>query len=266
MRPTSLLTHCSLPAYCRAVKGSEQPSDAVPVGGFHTPHWTEVLAAGVEESPEAGQALARLCQTYWLPIYAFIRKRGHGPHQAQDLTQEFFAGFLEKRRVAQAVRERGRFRSFLMTSVENFLRNAHDRSQAQKRGGGKLLISLDDQDAEALYLEARSDEADPAAAFEQRWASTLLQSVLRQHRDEFVAGGRGDLFDALQAHIWGDADSIPYPLLAGRFAMTVANIKITAHRLRVRYRELLREEIARTVSHPGEIDDEIRHLMRVVSQ
>jgi DNA-directed RNA polymerase specialized sigma24 family protein len=260
------LTHRLLPAYCLAVNGSEQHSDAGPVGCFHTTHWTEVLAAGAENSPEAGEALARLCQTYWLPIYAFIRKRGHGPHQAQDLTQEFFAGFLEKRHVEQAVRDRGRFRSFLMTSVENFLRNAHDRSQAQKRGGGKSLISLDDQDAEALYLGARSDEADPAAAFEQRWASTLLQTVLTRHRDEFAKGGRSELFDALQAHLWGDADSIPYPLLAERFAMTVPNIKTTAHRLRARYREMLREEIARTVSHPGEIDDEIRHLMRVVSQ
>jgi DNA-directed RNA polymerase specialized sigma24 family protein len=147
------------------VNGSEQPADAVPVGYFHTTHWTDVLAAGAEDRGEAGQALARLCQTYWLPIYAFIRKRGHDPHQAQDLTQEFFAVFLEKRRVAQAVRERGRFRSFLMTSVENFLRNANERNQAQKRGGGKPLISLDNQDVEALYLEACSDEADPAAAF-----------------------------------------------------------------------------------------------------
>jgi RNA polymerase sigma factor (sigma-70 family) len=225
-----------------------------------------VLAAGAENSHEAGEALARLCQTYWLPIYAFIRKRGHGPHQAQDLTQEFFAGFLEKRRVSQAVQERGRFRSFLMTSVENFLRNAHDRSQAQKRGGGKTLVSLDDQDAEALYLHARSEEADPAIAFEQHWASTLLQTVLRRLREEFARGGRDELFDALQAHLWGDADSIPYPLLAQRFALTVPNIKTTAHRLRVRYRELLREEIGRTVSHPGEIDDEIRYLMRMVSQ
>jgi len=263
---TSFLTRGSRPVYCPSVNGSEQPSGELPIGCFHTTHWTDVLAAGAEDSSEANEALARLCQTYWLPIYAFIRKRGHGPQQAQDLTQEFFAGFLEKRRVAQAARDRGRFRSFLMTSVENFLRNAHDRSQAQKRGGGRSLISLDNQDAEALYLEARSDDADPAAAFEQRWASTLLQTVLRRLQDEFVTGGRADLFDALQTHLWGDADSTSYPLLAERFAMTVANVKTTAHRLRARYRELLREEIARTVSHPGEIDDEIRHLMRVVSQ
>jgi RNA polymerase sigma-70 factor (ECF subfamily) len=224
------------------------------------------MAAGAENSPEAGQALARLCHTYWLPIYAFIRKRGYGPHEAQDLTQEFFGEFLEKRRVTQAVRDRGRFRSFLMSSVENFLYNAHDRSQTQKRGGGKSLISLDTQDAEARYLDARSDTADPAVAFEQRWASTLLQTVLGRLQIEFAQGNRGDLFEALQAHLWGDGDSIPYPLLAERFAMTLANVKITAHRLRARYRELLREEIARTVSHPGEIDDEIRHLMRVVTQ
>jgi RNA polymerase sigma-70 factor (ECF subfamily) len=250
----------------RALNDSDQPSESAPVGCFHTTHWTEVLAAGEANSPGACEALARLCQTYWLPVYAFIRKRGHAPHQAQDFTQEFFAEFLEKGRVAQAVRERGRFRSFLMSSVQNFLRDAHDRNQAQKRGGGVPLISLHDQDAEALYLQVHADDADPAVVFDQRWASTLLQTVLFRLRDEFVMGGKLPLFEALQSHIWGDADSLPYPVLAEQFGMSVANVKITAHRLRVRYRELLREEIARTVSHPGEIDDEIRHLMQVVSQ
>jgi len=130
------------------VNQGDLPFDAGPEQCFRTTHWSVVLAAGDQDSAHGREALARLCQTYWLPVYAFVRKRGHSPDQAKDLTQDFFGSFLEKNSVARAVRERGRFRSFLMTSVENFLRNAHDRSQAQKRGGGTLLVSLDDLDAE----------------------------------------------------------------------------------------------------------------------
>ena len=249
---------------------TEEPSNQDTQGGnerrFNTTHWSVVLAAGDEGSPQTEAALTRLCQTYWFPIYAFVRKRGHSPEQAQDLTQGFFAGFLEKNHVAKATRERGRFRSFLMTSVENYLRNEHDRSQAQKRGGGRQLISLDEQDAEARYLCEPSDESDPAKTFEQRWAATLLNTVLARLQAEFGATGRSDLFEALQEHLWGDSESTPYPQLAERFGLTLANVKTTAHRLRQRYRELLREEIAHTVALPSQIDDEIRHLMKVVSE
>jgi len=232
---------------------------------FNTTHWSVVLAAGDQPSPQAEEALGRLCQTYWLPIYAFVRKRGHSPDQAKDLTQSFFANFLEKQHVTKANRERGRFRSFLMTSMENFLRNENDRAQAQKRGGGRRLLSLDEQDAEARYLHEPTTEMDPAKAFEQRWAATLLHTVLNQLQAEFGATGRGDLFEALQAHFWGDAESTPYPELAERFGLTLANVKTTANRLRQRYRELLREEIAHTVTLPSQVDEEIRHLMQVVS-
>jgi RNA polymerase sigma-70 factor (ECF subfamily) len=232
---------------------------------FATTHWSVVLEAGDGSSPQAHAALTRLCQNYWLPVYAFVRKRGHSPEQAQDLTQAFFANFLEKQHVMRADRERGRFRSFLMTSVENFLRNENDRAQAQKRGGGRQLISLDEQDAEARYLCEPTTEMDPAKAFEQRWAATLLDTVLRRLQAEFGASGRGDLFEALQPQLWGDGEATPYPDLAERFGLSLANIKVTAHRLRQRYRELLREEIAHTVALPSQIDDEIRHLMQVVS-
>jgi RNA polymerase sigma-70 factor (ECF subfamily) len=233
---------------------------------FATTHWSVVLTAGDESSPQVEAALSRLCQTYWLPVYAFVRKRGHSPDQAQDLTQGFFATFLEKQQVAKAARERGRFRSFLMTSVENYLRNEHDRAQAQKRGGGRQLISLDEQDAEARYLCEPGNESDPAKVFEQRWAATLLNTVLTRLQAEFGATGRRDLFEALQAHLWGDEESTPYPQLAEQFGLSLANVKTTAHRLRQRYRELLREEIAHTVALPSQIDDEIRHLMKVVSE
>ena len=237
-----------------------------PARVFATTHWSVVLAAGERGSPETEQALSRLCQSYWFPIYAFVRKRGNSPEQAQDLTQEFFAAFLEKNHLAKAARERGRFRCFLMTSVENFLRNEHDRAQAQKRGGGRKLISLDEQDAEERYLCEPATDTDPAKTFEQRWAATLLNRVLTSVREEFSATGRSDLFDALQAHLWGDSASIPYPQLAEQFGLTLANIKTTAYRLRHRYRELLRDEIAHTVALPSQIDDEIRHLMKVVSE
>jgi RNA polymerase sigma-70 factor (ECF subfamily) len=183
-----------------------------------------------------------------------------------DLTQDFFASLLEKNSVARAMQERGRFRSFLMTSVENFLRNAHERSQAQKRGGGRPLVSLDDQDVEACYLAQPAEALDPARHFELRWALTVLDRVTQRLRQEFLQLGRGELFDALQAHLWGDPESVPYPDLAERLGLSVSNVKITAHRLRESFRSLLREEIAQTVAQPGEIDDEIRYLMRVVSQ
>jgi RNA polymerase sigma-70 factor (ECF subfamily) len=225
-----------------------------------------VLAAGEQDSSQGQEALARLCRTYWLPVYAFVRKRGHTPDQAKDLTQDFFASFLKKNSVARAVRERGRFRSFLMTSVDNFLRNTHERDQAQKRGGGSSLVSLDDQDAEAYYLAEPADELDPAKHFELRWVLTILDRVMQRLRKEYLEVDRADLFEALQNHLWGDIESIPYSQLGEKFGLSETNIKVTAHRLRQGYRALLREEISQTVAQPAEIDDEIRYLMRVVSQ
>lgn len=246
--------------------GHTQSASAEIVHVFQTTQWSVVRSAGDVTSPDAQAALTRLCQAYWLPIYAFIRKRGHSPEQAEDLVQDFFGGFLEKNYVAKAARERGRFRSFLMSSVENFLHNVHARNQARKRGGGIPLLSLNGQDAESCYLAEPTDESDPAKAFEQRWASTVLQTVLQRLRNEFDESGRGELFEALHAHLWGDDECVPYPQLAERFGLTIANVKTTAYRLRQRYRELLREEIAHTISQPGEIDEEIRYLMKVVSR
>jgi RNA polymerase sigma-70 factor (ECF subfamily) len=249
---------------------TEEPSNPQtregPALGFHTTHWSVVLAAGEEGSEQAAAALARLCQTYWFPVYAFIRKRGHSPEQAQDLTQDFFAGFLEKNYVAKAARDRGRFRVFMMSSVQNFLYNQHDRAQAQKRGGGRALLSLDYEDAEQRYQVEPVEESDPATIFEQQWAATLLETTLNRMREEFSAEGRAGLFDDLQAHLWADADSIPYSLLAQKSGLTESNLKTIAHRLKQRCRVLLREEIAHTVAKPGDVDDELRHLMRIVSQ
>ena len=223
-----------------------------------------MLAAGEQNSAQGQEALARLCQTYWLPVYAFVRKRGHAPDQAKDLTQDFFETFLEKNSVARAVRDRGRFRSFLMTAVENFLHKSHERNQAQKRGGGQPHVSLEALDVEEAYLaEAATSASDPVREFEVRWALTVLDRVIDRLRQEFLEGGREGVFDALQAHLWGDADSVPYLQLAERIGISVANVKTTALRCRRRYQVLLRDEIAQTVSQPGEIDEELRYLMRL---
>src|SRR5262245_46646363 len=242
-------------------------ADERPVGSvFNTTHWSVVLAAGEEGSEQAAAALSRLCQTYWFPVYAFIRKRGHSPEQAQDFTQEFFAVFLEKNYVAKAARDRGRFRAFLLRSVENFLYDQHDKAQAQKRGGGQKFLSLDYDDAEERYRIEPMEERYAATMLVQQGAATLLETDFDRLRSGFGSHGRVDLFEDLQAHLWGDAESIPYSGLAKKSGLTESNVKVIAHRMRQRYLELLREEIAQTVAMPGEVDEEIQYLMRIVSQ
>lgn len=231
---------------------------------FRTTLWTTVLAAGKQSSPDSEAALARLCQIYWRPVYAYIRTRTPSPEQAQDLTQSFFSRFLEKNCVARAERKRGRFRGFLLTSVANFLCDEHDRATSQKRGGGQPLLSLD----LALLEEEREPAValTPALAFEKRWASSLLDQVMSRLTEEYRASGRSGLFEHFQSHLWGDADSIPYEQLSKRLGMSSVHLRVAAHRMRQRYRETLREEIAQTVSNPEEIEDEIRYLLQVVSK
>jgi RNA polymerase sigma factor (sigma-70 family) len=230
---------------------------------FKTTLWTTVLAAGNKSSSDSEAALARLCQTYWRPVYAYIRKRTPSPDQAQDLTQGFFNHLLEKEHLARADPNRGRFRSFLMTSVQNFLRDMHDYSTSQKRGGGRALLSLD--------LTFADEENEPAAAltpelaFEKRWARSMLDQVMSRLTEEYRASGRAALFHSLQPHLWGDSDSVPYDELARRFGATSVQLRVTAHRVRQRYREILREEIAQTVSSPDEVESEIQYLLRLVS-
>jgi RNA polymerase sigma-70 factor (ECF subfamily) len=230
---------------------------------FQTTLWTTVLAAGKESSPSAEAALARLCQIYWPPVYAYIRKRTNSPEQAQDLTQAFFARLLEKNYIARAERERGRFRSFLMTSAENFLCDEHDRATSLKRGGKQQPLSLD-----AAFSGEELEPAaalTPALAFEKRWARTLLEQVMKRLADEYRGTSRQALFERLQSHLWGEADSIPYDELSQTLGMTHVHLRVTAHRMRQRYREILRDEIAQTVTTPAEIESEIQYLIQVVS-
>jgi len=191
-----------------------------------------VLAAGKASSDDSATALARLCQIYWLPVYAYIRKRAPSPEHAQDLTQSFFARFLEKNYVARAERNRGRFRSFLMTSVENFLCDEYDRARSFKRGGGQALLSLD-----AELIEVENEPAatmTPALAFEKRWARTLLAQVMGRLREDYVGTSRGPLFENLQSHLWGDASAIPYDELARRLGRSQVHLRVSAHRMRQR--------------------------------
>lgn len=239
---------------------SAQPRDY-----FATTHWSIVLAAQRSDPSRAYAALSKLCQTYWYPLYAFVRRQGHSPEDAQDLTQDFFARLLAKNYLAEVAREKGKFRSFLLAAMKHFLANEWDRARAAKRGGGQVLISLNDTEAENRY---RLEPADPMSAdkiFERRWAMTLLEQVLSRLRHEHVRAGKVELYEQLKACLSGARDSAPYAELAVRLKLTEGAIKVAVHRLRQRYRELLRDEIAQTVSAPAEVEEELRHLFSVLA-
>lgn len=233
---------------------------------FSTTHWSVVLAAGADSSPGARQALEVLCRAYWYPLYASVRRRGHSPEDAQDLTQAFFARLLENDSLRAADPARGRFRTFLLTALKNFMHAEWEKGRAEKRGGGHALISLDEQNAEGRYLAEPVDGLTPERLFEKRWAATLLERVMTRLREECQSEGRGELLDALTPHFWGEHDGVTYRDIATRFGLTESAVGVTVHRLRARYRALLREEVAQTVATPGEVDDELRHLAAIMSE
>jgi RNA polymerase sigma factor (sigma-70 family) len=234
--------------------------------GFATTRWSVVLAAGQKSGPHSAQALATLCETYWYPVYAFIRRQGHDADRAKDLTQGFFARVLEKHYFGDADPARGRFRAFLLTSIRHFLSNERDRDQALKRGGRTPTLSLDVETAEGVYqLEAR-DELTPEKLFDARWATVLLDRALSRLQDEYVAAGKNDLFAGLKGLLTGDSEDIPYADIARTLGMSEGAVKVSVHRLRRRFRDALVKEIAETVSDPSDIDAEIRHLLQAVSR
>jgi RNA polymerase sigma-70 factor (ECF subfamily) len=248
---------------------STQPQqDTVPVAAanFTPTHWSVVLAAaGHNDSTHARDALEKLCRNYWLPIYAFVRRQGHNPHDAQDLTQEFFARLLEKNYLASADRDKGRFRSFLLASVKHFLANEWDKATAQKRGGGRALISIDAAAAETSFGMEPANLLSADKIFERRWALALLEQVLRRLRDEYTRDGKEKQFEQLKATLTEASRSLPYAEIAVRLATSEGAVKVAVHRLRQRYRELLRAEIADTVADASEIDDEIRNLFAALA-
>ena len=223
-----------------------------------------VLAAGRNDTTRAQEALSRLCGTYWYPLYAYVRRRGHSPEEAQDLTQEFFARLLERQKLADITREKGRFRSFLLTALKHFLADEWKKARRQKRGGGRL-VSLDAQTAETRYALEPVDAQTPERVFEQNWAIALLDRVFDQLQHEYESGGKGELFAELKFSLTGDRGTVPYAELSVRFKMPENTVKTLVHRLRQRYRELLRVEVASTVATPDEIEEELRSLFRALA-
>jgi RNA polymerase sigma factor (sigma-70 family) len=230
---------------------------------FATTRWSLVRAAGAEDSA-ARHALETLCAAYWYPLYAYVRRRGHQPAQAQDLTQAFFAQLLEGNVFAVANEERGRFRSFLLKSLTNFLAGERRREAAQKRGGGLHIHSIDFAAGEDRYRHEPADTATPERLFERRWALTLLEQTLARLRGEHETTGRAALFAALEPHLHG-RDSGAYAEIAARLHTSEGAVKVAAHRLRRRYREILREEIAETVAAAEDVDEELRELLRTLA-
>ena len=242
------------------------PGEAAGHAAFGATHWSIVLSAAQSGATGAPEALAKLCQTYWYPLYAYVRRRGHGREDAQDLTQEFFARLLEKNWIGGADREKGRFRSFLLTAMNRFLADEWDKARAQKRGGGRPLLSLSFDTAETRLSREPADEVTPEQSFERRWVLTLLEEVLTGLRREYEQEGNGELFAALNPCLVGERTAQPYAALARKLALSESAVKSAVHRLRGRYRKLLRDEIAQTVAAPAEVEEELRHLFAVLAK
>jgi RNA polymerase sigma-70 factor (ECF subfamily) len=233
---------------------------------FATTRWSIVVRAASRDTAQARDSLATLCQTYWFPLYAYVRRRGHAPDDAQDLTQSFFARLLEKNWVGHADRTKGRFRTFLLSAMNHFLADEWDRARAQKRGGGSPLVPLPFDAAEARYLQEPADAATPERTFERRWALALLDEVLKRLRAEYEQDGKSELFAALHPCLVGERTAQPYDALARTLGTSESAIKSAVHRLRQRYRHLLRDEIANTVDGTDQVDEELRHLFAVLSR
>ena len=236
------------------------------VGGspaFRTTHWTVVLDAARPGTEWTQAAFAQIYLAYWYPLYAYIRRRGHLPPDAEDITQDFFLHLIERRSLEGMERNGGKFRSFLLRSLDNFLANQWDRARAQKRGSGRPPLSLDAADGETRYALEPPAADTPESLFERQWVFTLLAKVLEALRSECESAGKGKLFGDLRLHLQGDRQGPAYTEVAAHHGMSEGAVKIAVHRLRQRYGELLREEIARTVGGPEEVDDELRHFITV---
>lgn len=239
---------------------STQASDA----RFPTTHWSRVLEAGGPATPQAREALAELCTSYWFPVYAFIRHQGHQPHQAQDLTQAFFVHLLEKGSLAAVDPCRGRFRAYLRTACAHFLADQRDRDRAQKRGGGRAVLSIDARDAEGRYLREPAHNLTPERLFERTWALTLLDRVLERLGGEYERAGQAGQFQQLKVVLTAGPRSVPYATLAARLGMAEGTVQGAVHRLRKRYRAILLDEIAATLDDPVGVEEEVRALFEVL--
>jgi len=233
---------------------------------FDTTHWSVVQAAGRNSSTGSRRALEELCANYWYPLYAYVRRQGNTPEDAQDLTQEFFRRFLEKESVKLADRERGRFRTFLLTSLKNFLVNEWSKKRAIKRGGGEPIFSLDEVAAETRYKFEPGDNLTPEKLYDRGWATALLERVAARLRQEYAGFGKLSQFEELKDLLRGEKSEVPYSELARRLRISEGAVKVAVHRVRHRYQEMLHAEIAQTVSNPSEVEEELRYLLELISE
>jgi len=231
---------------------------------FGTTSWSNLARAQGGDDELARAALEKLCQSYWYPLYVYVRRRGYKAEDAEDLTQAFFFQVLEKNYLGAVDRRKGKFRSFLLAALNHFLSNERDFRNAEKRGGGKKLISLDEQAAEERYQHEPFTEVSPEVIFEQRWANTVVEQAQQCLREEYKAAGKSELFDALRTFLTEGAGSGDYTQVAPRLKMSPATVAVAVHRLRQRFGEVIREEIAKTVARPEEVEPELRHLVEVL--
>jgi RNA polymerase sigma-70 factor (ECF subfamily) len=249
-----------------AASENNHVGEPAPAPVFVTTHWSVVLSVGHRDTPRSQAALEYLCRQYWYPIYHFVRRQGNSTHDAEDFTQEFFARLLQKNWIAQADQSRGRFRSFLLMVLKRFLAVEWHRANAQKRAGKLHCVPLSLDAAETRYLAEPAETRTPEQAFEKQWALTLLEAVLRELRTDYEQAGHGRLFEALKPCLTGRSEMQPYAELAVSLEMSEGAVKVAVHRLRERYRERLKAEIANTVAAPDEVDSEMRHLFRVLTR
>ena len=246
------------------------PSGSGPVTGygaqFAPTSWTDVLAAQRGGSREAEAALEKLCQTYWYPLYSYLRRKGSDPHKAQDLTQGFFYRLIKENYLGAVDRKRGKFRSFLLAALNHFVSNQRDHERAAKRGGGQAMISLDDTDAENRFKLEPASSLSPEKIFEKNWFLTLFDQALARLKEEQKAAGKAELFEHLKLFVIEDAESGDYNNAAAKVNMTANAVAVTVHRLRDRYKKLVHEEVVRTVADPSEIEDELRRFFSVLDE
>jgi RNA polymerase sigma factor (sigma-70 family) len=245
--------------------GHSSQSSAAPGEVFATTHWTVVLAAGRRSTPQSDHALEELCRTYWFPLYAYVRRRGHNKEDAEDSVQAFFARFLAKNYLAGLSAERGRFRAFLLASLKHFLINDWKKSQRQKRGGGAALLSLDWQTADTKFQVAAKNEPSPDKVFDREWALALLAKVIERLQKECAADGKAKLFEQLKVFLTADKDDAAQSKVAKSLGMEEGSVRVAIHRLRKRYRQLLRDEIAQTLADAADVDEEMRALFGAFS-
>lgn len=232
---------------------------------FATTHWSVVLQAGGEPSSHAMAALEKLCHTYWFPLYAFVRRKGLPEEDAKDVTQQFFTNLLERSDFRAVDARRGKFRTFLLTALTHFLANERDRAQAAKRGGGKVIFSLDSLSPEQFQCIEPSSDLSPDKLFDQRWAVKLLETAVTRLQAEMITADRSKQFEELKKFLADEPDDGDYHNVAARLGSTAQTVAVAVHRMRARYRQLVRSEVANTVSSPMEVDEEMRYLLSALN-